>query len=541
MGTDQILVQPKRDYVRLLGAMSNVMRALREEAPQEEVLRRSFRKAVEGFCSHRALLLLVDDEGEPPVLRRLEARGLTDAQVRACEMGESVKGVSSKLIRNVIRERRLRIIQNPFFLSPADRTYSLQGEQGELYSALCAPILDPSGTRIRAVVYLSNVGPDPAEAYGEADGEVLEEYTAALAHVFSVYFDKEKREDELRVLRARVGADVPELVGESAETQKLRRLLHEVYIPMAGTRDPEPLLILGETGTGKDLLARYIHAYGARSSRPFVVVNCAEVTDDLAGVLFSGHMKGAFTGADRPAPGLFRAAHEGVLFLDEVGELSPRAQGALLRAIDNREVMPLGATSAHRVNVFVVLATNRDLDQAVRDGALKDDLYRRFKTHQIRLKPLRERPWDVAPLVSHFLRHHERRAGKKLLGLSEDTRRALLAYPWPGNVREVSKVCALLVAHAKVNQRIDRAALLALYPDLERAASGSMDACLLANVRFREATVRYQRELVLSRLEAFEHNVRAARESLGLPKSTFRRKLKQLGLHNDVVVDTDES
>ena len=294
--------------------------------------------------------------------------------------------------------------------------------------------------------------------------------------------------------------------------------------------DPEPLLVLGESGTGKDLVARYVHAYGARRGKPFRVVNCGEITDDLAAARFSGHARGAFTGADRAEAGFFRSAHGGVLFLDEIGELSLRAQAALLRAIDSRTVVPVGETQEHKVDVYVILATNRDLEKEIRERRFRADLYRRFKTSQVRLPPLRERPWDVPLLVAHFLRFHEQRTGKKTLGLTEEAMRALMAYPWPGNVREVKTVCGLIVMHAKVNERLSRQMVTGLYPDLERSEETDLDEALLAKGRFRQATYQFQRELILSRVELYQGDVRAARESLGLHKNTFRNRLRVLGL-----------
>src|SRR6185503_4628826 len=384
------------------------------------------------------------------------------------ESGGSVKGVSSKLIRRAIQDQRLQIIENPFFLSEADRTLAFEATQGEHYSAICAPIRDDCG-RMRAVVYLSNAGHDPDEAYGLLDGEILEAYTRALGQVFSVHLEKQRREQELAALKVRLVEGAPDLIGDSPQTLALRRILHEVHIPAATSRDPDPLLVLGESGTGKDLVARYIHAYGARAKKTLRVANCGEITDELASSRFSGHAKGAFTGALQSEPGFFRASNGGVLFLDEIGNLRPCAQAALLRALDNRAVTPVGETQEVTVDVYVILATNRDLDAAVREGSFREDLYRRFKTNQVRLTPLRERPWDVPPLAAYYVRCHERRTGKKTLGLTADAVRAMVGYSWPGNVREVKNVCSLLVMHAKLGARLDRAMLTQLYPEIGAA------------------------------------------------------------------------
>ena len=178
-----------------MGAMSEVLRALNGRRRRGGNARRSFEFAVKGFQSQRAVLLLAD-EGEPPDLRGLESKGLTEEQVRACESGKTAKGVSSKLIRAAIGERRLKLVKNPFFLAEADKTLAFESTQGEHYSAMAVPVLDAAG-RVRAVLYLSNAGHDPSEAYDEGDGRILQDYAQAIGHVFAVYLDRQRRDDEL--------------------------------------------------------------------------------------------------------------------------------------------------------------------------------------------------------------------------------------------------------------------------------------------------------------------------------------------------------
>src|SRR5262249_46295484 len=270
------------------------------------------------------------------------------------------------------------------YLRPdSDLTPALAGEN---YSVLCAPLLHPLRDGVLAVMYFQATG----QAYGDSDVVWIDGYAAALAQAFALRFQEQERERELAELLAERDRpdNAPELVGESAHTQALRRVLHETYIPAAEAPDPDPVLILGEKGTGKDLVARYLHAYSARRSRPFVPVNGAEITDEMAAARFFGHKRGAFTGALGDEPGFFRAAHRGVLFLDEIAELSPRAQGTLLRVLENRTVVPVGDTRETRVDVQVLLATNRDLSEAVASGAIKADFLDRFKTQTLVLQPL---------------------------------------------------------------------------------------------------------------------------------------------------------
>ncbi len=534
------MVERTRNYPCLFRAMNEVLRVLLTGGDEEDALRRSFEDAAKGFNAEKALFLLVEQDdptahkgpGDGVRLRRSCVRGLTEQQVDACERGESVPGVSSSVIRAVLQTRQPRLIETPLFLKEIDRTPALLGQN---YSVLCAPLLDPVRDVVLAVLYFQNGRPDPGQAYGEGDAEWLQGYASALGQAFAFHFQRERRESELKELldAADRPANAPELIGESAHMQALRRQLHSTYIPAAGAPDPDPLLILGEKGTGKDLVARYLHAYSARRDRPFVAVNCGEITDDLAAARFFGHRKGSFTGAVGEAPGFFRAAQGGVLFLDEIGELSQRAQGTLLRVLENRTVVPVGDTRETRVDVQVVLATNRDPDRLVAEGALKPDLYDRFRTQVLRLRPLRERPWDMPALVRHFIAHHEGRTRKKTLGVAPDALRALVAYAWPGNVRELDRLCSLLITHAAPNARLDRALLVRCYPEILGAAPNPKAGSVLwEDAPMRDAVRAFQRELILSRLERHNWNVRAARESLRLPKTTFHRYAVELGLRN---------
>jgi len=323
----------------------------------------------------------------------------------------------------------------------------------------------------------------------------------------------------------------PDLIGDSAQTQTLRRGLHETYIPAAAAADPDPVLILGEKGTGKDLVARYLHAYSARQRRAFIAVNCAEISDELAAARFFGHKKGSFTGAVADEVGFFRAAHTGVLFLDEIADLSLKAQGVLLRVLENRTIVPVGETREIPVDVQVVLATNRDLDEAMERGEIRRDLVDRFRTQAIRIDPIRDRPADIPGLVRHFFSYHAARMRKATLGIDDDTMRLMVGYPWPGNVREIARVCSLLLTHLKPGARIDRALLGRCYPQMFRPVQNPKSTPLLFDdLPMRDALRAMQRELILSRLERHNWNVRSTRESLGLPKTTFHRYALDLGI-----------
>ncbi len=516
-----------RDYAQLLEAMNELLAVLASEAGEEAALRASFTAAARGFGARKALLLLVE-EREPLRLRNIETVGrLTPEQIAACERGESVPGVSPSLIQRVIATGEPELIEDPRLRADVSRTPSL--EDGP-FSVLCAPIRDPVRDAVLAVVYFQNRG--LTEAYREEDRAWLARYAAAVGRTCGFYFRQERQARELRDLLAAAdeSADAPEILGDSAATEALRHALHETYIPALDTENPEPILILGERGTGKDLVARYLHAYSSRSRKPLVVVNCAEITEELAASRFFGHKKGSYTGAITDEPGFFRAANGGILFLDEVADLTLRAQAHLLRVLENHRVVPVGQTREIPVDVAVVLATNRDLAEAVRKGTLRADFYDRFRSLAIRLLPLRERPRDIPLLLEHFRRHHESKHRKRTLGFTREAVRALVSYGWPGNVREVARACSLFVIHARPGARIDPALIESCLPEVVRGEPNPKAAPLLGDGSMRDALRDFQRELIQSRLELHGGNVKAARESLGLTKATFHRYMKSLGI-----------
>jgi len=200
------------------------------------------------------------------------------------------------------------------------------------------------------------------------------------------------------------------------------------------------VLVTGETGTGKELVARAIHRRSDRASRAFVSVNCAAIPRDLIASELFGHEKGAFTGATQQRLGRFELAKGGTIFLDEVGELPPDTQVALLRVLQEREFERVGGTQPIKVDVRVITATNRDLDAAVANGSFRSDLFYRLQVFPIEIPPLRERREDIALLVECFIDRYSRKAGKNIRHVSQETLELLQSYSWPGNIRELQNV-----------------------------------------------------------------------------------------------------
>ena len=215
----------------------------------------------------------------------------------------------------------------------------------------------------------------------------------------------------------------------------------EVYKTIDKVKDSKAtVLILGETGTGKELVAKAIHYNSARSEKPFLPVNCAALTESLLESELFGYVKGAFTGAVKDKLGVFETADGGTVFLDEIGDISPRLQQVLLRVLENGEIQPVGSTTRKKVDVRVVTATNRNLEELMRSSAFRADLYYRLNVISIRLPSLAERKEDIAALASHFLRKYSAENSKPITGIAKEALSMLEAYDWPGNVRELENV-----------------------------------------------------------------------------------------------------
>ena len=315
-----------------------------------------------------------------------------------------------------------------------------------------------------------------------------------------------------------------QLLGESPPIVLLReqvgRLLRSASAP--GRRLP-PILILGETGTGKGLLATTIHRASGRAGAPFVDVNCAAIPETLIEAELFGFERGAFTDARQAKPGLFQAANGGAIFLDEVGLLPLSLQSKLLKVIEERSVRRLGSTRSEPLDLSVIAATSEDLPAAVKSGRFRPDLYHRLAVLTLELPPLRARGRDVLLLAEHVLGHVCQDYGLPATALTEDAREALLAYDWPGNVRELGNV-------------VERAALLAEEPRLTAARLGLPArstpgaAPETRSVPGADGDEESQRRDLLEALRATDWNLTRAASRLGVPRNTLRYRMERLGL-----------
>jgi transcriptional regulator with PAS, ATPase and Fis domain len=289
------------------------------------------------------------------------------------------------------------------------------------------------------------------------------------------------------------------------------------------------VLLSGETGTGKEVIARAIHDGSPRSRGAFVAVNCAAFPESLLESELFGYVKGAFTGADKNQPGLFEAAHGGTLFLDEIGETTPGLQAKLLRVLQEREVRPVGGARARKVDVRLVAATNRALDDEVVRGRFREDLYYRLAVFRIAVPPLRDRLEDVVPLAQHFLRRHGAREGKRGCHLSREVADLLLAHPWPGNVRELENEMHHALALAESAETISLRHLSErLHATLRPIEEASREAD--ARETLRAQLARVEAWLIRRSLDAHAGRRAATARTLGITREGLYKKMRRFGI-----------
>jgi DNA-binding NtrC family response regulator len=316
------------------------------------------------------------------------------------------------------------------------------------------------------------------------------------------------------------------MIGRSPEMEKLYRILSKV------AQSSHPVLVLGESGTGKELVARTIHARGPNGQKPFLPVDCASLAPTLIESELFGHVKGAFTGANHAKDGLLVSAENGTVFLDEVGELPLDLQSKLLRALQEKEVRPVGATHQVAIKARIVAATNRDLAAMVENGTFRKDLFFRLNVVKLRLPALRERREDIPLLVAHFLDRVSRERGRKFT-FSDEALRTMMQYTWPGNVRElehaVEGACTMcsgpVLQLGDLPTQLQQQGLAARRNAAETShVTGDGEAAPVKTL------AELEREAILGAIRVLHGDKLQAAKMLGIGKTTLYRKLKEYGI-----------
>lgn len=330
-----------------------------------------------------------------------------------------------------------------------------------------------------------------------------------------------QRTANLRKLRDEILPDFSEIIGDSPEMQKTFRFVAQVA-PSDST-----VLILGETGTGKELIARAIHNNSPRKGKPMIKVNCAALPASLIESELFGHERGSFTGAFERRIGKFEMANNGTLFLDEIGDMPPELQVKLLRALQEKEIERLGGKGTIHVNVRIIAATNRDLEKEMEEGRFRCDLFYRLNIFPIELPPLRDRREDIPLLAAHFVRLLSKKSGKEIMTLSDLALQELMRYRWPGNIRELEHL-------------IERSVLLCTGNTLKQIHLPSPKSNTLVKSAGKEVEIKTidenERDHILHMLKYCKGRIAGeggAAEILGVPPSTLNSKIKRLGIRRE--------
>jgi len=439
-------------------------------------------------------------------------------------------------IREACREVAQSLGFNTFVADSAEHAYRLLDAQG--IDAVLLDLRLPGAGGLEALNRIKSIRPDAVivvvTGYGTVQSAVQAMKNGAYDYVTKPFSLDElkllldrvashlKLKSENRILREKIKSKqgFGSIIGRSPEMEKLYRIVAKA------AHSTHPVLILGESGTGKELVARSIHFSGPFRDKPFIPVDCGSLVPTLIESELFGHTKGAFTGAHHAKDGLLSIAEGGTVFLDEVGELPTDLQAKLLRAIQEKEIRPVGSTKHIPINVRILAATNRDLEEGVSQGTFRRDLYYRLNVLSLRIPSLRERRQDIPILATHFLERQTRASGNERT-LSDDAMKAMLAYDWPGNVRELEncleRACAFTTG--PMIHLGDLPAGISQLQETNVSAVGS-------NANKIMPMSELERQTILNAIAQLNGDKLKAARMLGIGKTTLYRKLKEYSTHS---------
>ncbi len=378
------------------------------------------------------------------------------------------------------------------------------GVKGKSADAICVPLIDEDSEQVLGALHLYRKGGTFHDSHYDC--------AQAMANILMRSLKRANRKASLVAEHSRLvekSARSDELIGESKEMETLKSKINRV------AKASGCVLIRGESGAGKELVARAVHRNSPRADRPMLSVNCAAIPRDLIESQLFGHKQGAFTSADRDHVGWFQQADLGTLFLDEIGELPLEGQAKLLRILEGHPFLPVGGTEEITVDVRVICATNRDLKEFVAEKKFREDLFYRLGVYELYIPPLRDRGGDIQILINHFLEHYRNQHGKFELGVSVAAMEKLLSFNWPGNVRQLRNV-------------IDSAVVMTESNEITIDDLGIRDA---GNDELETLQIdHWERKLILEALKRTENNVPKAAKLLGISRATLYRKIDEYGI-----------
>lgn len=447
----------------------------------------------------RPIVLIVDDE--PAVRETLEILLKDDYETVSVSNGmEAVEVVKSLPVDLVLMDLNLPLIDG---FEALKMIKAVDADTGVV-------VISASDSATKAVQALKMGAYDYITKPFDPDDLItkLKRYADRLGLKKEVSYLREELKDKL---------GYGQVIGKTPVMEKVFELVDKV------SRSPSSVLITGGSGTGKELIARAVHAMSPRAERSFVVVNCGAIPQEIMESELFGHEKGSFTGAHARKIGKFEYADGGTVFLDEVATLPMGLQVKLLRVLQERTFQRVGGNSEIKVDIRVIAATNIDLDEAVKKGAFREDLFYRLKVVPVSLPALSERKADIALLTAHFMDKHSKLCNKNIKGVSDEALRALEDYPWPGNVRELENLVERLVVLAKDGAEITYEDLpVELFFAHADSSAGEKD--------FREALRAFERRYITDVLDKTDWNRGEAAKLMKIHRNTLLHKMKELGI-----------
>jgi transcriptional regulator with GAF, ATPase, and Fis domain len=485
-----------------LGALVKLGKAVNELKETGRLQKRFLEIILEFIPARRGAIILTDEDLEEPksvcVLNR------DDADFEPMQISRTV-------CRRILTEE-VALLSNDLSDSHLGTAESLIASR--VASLLCVPLKIGES---KGLIYLDSNDPDIQFRENH-----LQQMTA-LSFLISAALGNAESIENLRRENALLKADLEietNMIGESEPVREIFRLISKVA-PIDST-----VLLTGESGTGKELAAKAIHQNSPRLNKPFAAINCAVLNENLLESELFGHEKGSFTGATAMKKGKFELADGGTVFLDEIAELAPNLQAKLLRVLQEREFERVGGGSAVKVNVRLIAATNRDLEEEVKRGAFRQDLFFRLNVVQIKMPPLRERKSDIPLLAQHFVRKHSEKCHRKVVGLSEKARRILMNHDWQGNIRELENI-------------IERAIVLGagemvMPEDLPVELTGGALSAQGEIIDLSEQFKRAKQKIILDALKNTGWDYAETARALGIHQNNLHRIISKLGLTEEV-------
>jgi len=445
-------------------------------------------------------ILIVDDE---ETIRQSLGGILTDEgyEILMAESGEqAVKIVEDELPNLVLLD---------IWLPGMDGLETLKIIKSE-YPSICVVMMSGHGT-IETAVKATKLG-----AFDFIEKPLsLEKVILVVNHALEML----RLEEENKILRQKLSQDY-ELTGNSAQILEMKEMVSLVAPTNAW------ILILGENGTGKELVARSIHRQSRRAGKPFIEVNCAAIPEDLIESELFGHERGAFTGATAKKRGKFDLANEGTIFLDEVADMSLKAQAKILRILQEKKFERVGGTKLIPTDVRVLAATNKDLEKEMEEGRFRQDLFYRLNVIPLKISPLRERKEDIPLLIDRFLKELSAKEGEAEKSMAPEAVALLMEHNWPGNVRELKNIIERLFIMTQANV-ITLGDIPALFRENAHGVMGKIESFPAS---YKEAKLNFEKHYIEKKLREFEGNISRTAEAIGLERSNLHRKIRSYGL-----------